>query len=164
MDPKITGMMIYYYFVCQRKLWYFCHEITMEHNSEAVKIGKAIDEQTYQQVDKHINIHDVINIDFMKRGKVLHEVKKSKKIEEATIWQVKYYLYYLKQLEVTDLTAQIDYPLLRQTVDVTLSAEDEQQISHMINAIQDIQNRAYPPTYKKKAICKACAYFDLCAI
>ena len=30
MKENITGMMVYYYFVCKRKLWYFCHEITME--------------------------------------------------------------------------------------------------------------------------------------
>ena len=27
---NITGMMIYYYFVCQRKLWYFINEITRQ--------------------------------------------------------------------------------------------------------------------------------------
>ena len=26
--------MIYYYFVCKRKLWYFCHEIRMEAENE----------------------------------------------------------------------------------------------------------------------------------
>ena len=27
MDDRITGVMVYYYFVCRRKLWYFCHDI-----------------------------------------------------------------------------------------------------------------------------------------
>ena len=27
MEERITGVMIYYYFVCKRKLWYFCHDI-----------------------------------------------------------------------------------------------------------------------------------------
>lgn len=29
---NITGIMIYYYFICERKLWYFINEINMEQN------------------------------------------------------------------------------------------------------------------------------------
>ena len=36
MENRITGVMIYYYFVCKRKLWYFCHEIRMDEYSCAV--------------------------------------------------------------------------------------------------------------------------------
>lgn len=27
MENRITGVMVYYYFVCKRKLWYFSNEI-----------------------------------------------------------------------------------------------------------------------------------------
>ena len=40
MEDKITGVMIYYYFICKRKLWYFCHQITMEEGNENVQLGK----------------------------------------------------------------------------------------------------------------------------
>ena len=40
MEDKITGVMIYYYFICKRKLWYFCHQITMEDGNENVQLGK----------------------------------------------------------------------------------------------------------------------------
>ena len=30
MGDKVTGVMVYYYFVCKRKLWFFCHQINME--------------------------------------------------------------------------------------------------------------------------------------
>ena len=96
MKKDVTGVMIYYYEVCKRKLWYFCNEIQMEQGNESVAIGKAIDEETYQRDEKHINIDNIINIDFIRSKGVLHEVKKSKKIEEASIFQVKYYLYFLK--------------------------------------------------------------------
>jgi len=46
---KITGVMIYYYFICQRKLWYFANEINMEQNSELVSIGKILDETSYRR-------------------------------------------------------------------------------------------------------------------
>ena len=54
MEDKITGVMIYYYFICKRKLWYFCHQITMEDGNENVQLGKLLDENSYARDDKHI--------------------------------------------------------------------------------------------------------------
>ena len=51
MKENITGMMVYYYFVCKRKLWYFCHEITMETENEDVLLGKLLDESSYKKND-----------------------------------------------------------------------------------------------------------------
>ena len=61
-DKRITGVMIYYYFVCKRKLWYFCHEINMESENENVQLGKLLDEKSYERDEKHINIDNVIEI------------------------------------------------------------------------------------------------------
>ena len=44
-EARITGVMVYYYFVCKRKLWYFTHEIQMEQENEAVKLGKVMEEK-----------------------------------------------------------------------------------------------------------------------
>ena len=46
MEERITGVMIYYYFVCKRKLWYFCHELVMEYVSqiENVVLGNLLDD------------------------------------------------------------------------------------------------------------------------
>ena len=87
---QITGIMIYYYFVCKRKLWYFLNQINMEQNSELVSIGKILDETTYKNEKKGILIDNTINIDFIENGAILHEIKKTKSIEEAGIWQIKY--------------------------------------------------------------------------
>ncbi len=94
MEENITGVMVYYYVVCHRKLWYFYHQIQMEQTNENVQLGKLLDENSYKREDKHINIDNVINVDFIQTTGVIHEVKKSKKIEEASIFQLKYYLYY----------------------------------------------------------------------
>lgn len=164
MYKKITGVIMYYYKVCHRKLWYFYNEIVMEHTNENVSIGKIIDEKTYQKEDKHINIDNVINIDYIKTKKVLHEVKKSNKIEEASIFQVKYYLYYLMQRGVIDVKAKIDYPLLKQTVEVVLNDEDILEIEESIKHIKLILDKDFPPELNKKRICKSCAYYELCYI
>lgn len=164
MDKEVTGVMIYYYQVCKRKLWYFSNEIQMEQGNENVLIGKAIDEGSYKRDDKHINIDNIINIDFIRSKKVLHEVKKSKKIEEASILQVKYYLYFLEKKGVFDIKGKIDYPLLKQNIDVELHDKDREDIKEILLDIKRIIEMGIPPGLEKKKICKSCAYCDLCFI
>ena len=164
MEERITGVMIYYYFVCSRKLWYFCHQINMEDENENVQLGKLLDENSYKRDDKHIEIDGIINIDFIHEKNELHEIKKSKSIEEAGIWQVKYYLYYLKKRNVDGLHGVIDYPLLKKNVDVELSDEDCKKLDDMIKEIISVKNQEYPPKLEEKKICKKCAYYDLCFI
>ena len=125
---NITGIMIYYYFICKKKLWYFINQINMEQNSELVAIGKILDEDSYKKEKKGILIDNTINIDFIKNGAVLHEVKKTKSIEEAGIWQIKYYMYYLEEKGVKNIKAKIDYPLLRETKEIILSDSDKKSI------------------------------------
>lgn len=163
MEKKITGIMIYYYHVCTRKLWYFYNDITMESSNEDVELGKLIDENSYSNDEKHINIDNVINIDFIRSDNVLHEIKKSNKIENASIWQVKYYLYYLKKRGVYT-KAIIDYPLLKKRIDVVLGQEDETYIESVIDDIYELVNNYKPPALEKKGYCKKCAYYELCYI
>lgn len=164
MEKRITGIMVYYYFVCKRKLWYFMNEINMETDNENVLLGKLLDESSYPRDDKHINIDNVINIDFIRGKNELHEVKKSKSIEEAGIWQMKYYLYYLKQRGVNGIKAKIDYPLLKEKLVVELTEKDEEQIEIIIKEINEIGQQQYPPEFLRVKICSKCAYHDLCFI
>ena len=164
MQKEITGVMVYYYEVCKRKLWYFYNEIQMEQGNENVEIGKAIDEGAYSRDKKHINIDNIINIDFIRTKGILHEVKKSNKIEEASILQIKYYLYFLKKRGVNNIRGKLDYPLLKQSVDIELTEDDIVNIEKILDNIEKIVEEKNPPLLDKKKICKACAYYDLCFI
>lgn len=161
---NITGIMIYYYFVCQRRLWYFINQINMEQNSELVKIGKILDETTYTREKKQILIDNTINIDFIKNKAVLHEVKKTKAIEEAWIWQIKYYIYYLENKGVQDIKAKIDFPLLRETKEVILEDEDREILKNVIIHIEEIGKMDKPPEIIDSKICRKCSYFDMCYV
>lgn len=160
----ITGLMVYYYFICQRKLWYFTNQINMEQNSELVTIGKIIDETTYSKEKKQILIDNTINIDFVKNGAILHEVKKTKSIEEAGIWQIKYYMYYLENKGVKNIQAKIDFPLLRESREIFLEKEDRNVLKNVTKNIQEIIKMDKPPKIINSKICKKCAYFDLCYV
>lgn len=156
--------MIYYYFVCQKKCWYSIHGIAMESENENVQIGKSLDELSYAGERKHISINDEINLDFVRKTGVIHEIKKSRKIEEAAIWQVKYYIYYLKKRHVDALTAKIDYPLLKQTIDIELSEEDEEKLEAVIGEIKRLSQQKQPKNEKKMKKCTQCAFHDLCFV
>lgn len=164
---KITGVMVYYYFVCKRKLWLFVNDVTMEQNSELVGIGKLIDETSYKREKKHILIDENINIDFLRDWKVIHEVKKSRKIEEASKWQLKYYIWLLKKKGVAIEKGILDYPLLRRREEVFLTDEDEEKLQVILKEIDAIMLLKLPPASNKKSICRICrkcAYYELCYI
>lgn len=164
MDKEITGLMVYYYEVCKRKLWYFVNEIQLEESNSNVILGKLLEENTYTRDDKKINIDGVINIDFIRSKKILHEIKKSNSIESASILQVQYYLYYLEKKGLVGLKGILDYPLLKQTVQIELTDEDRKNLENIIIRIKEILRKESPPLLEKKDICKKCAYFDLCFV
>lgn len=164
MDKDITGLMVYYYEVCKRKLWYFTNDIQLEENNSNVILGKLLEENTYTRDEKKINIDGVINIDFIRSKKILHEIKKSNSIEPASILQIQYYLYYLEKKGLVGLKGVLDYPLLKQTVEVNLSDSDRENLENIIIGIKEILGKESPPILEKKNICKKCAYFDLCFV
>lgn len=163
-EHKVTGMMIYYYFICKRKLWLSLNGISMEAEHENVQIGRTLDEVTYSNERKHLSINGEINLDFVKRSGTIHEIKKSRKIEEASIWQVKYYLYYVKERGLEGISAKIDYPLLRETIDICLTEADEEKLREVIEDIKRMLDDNIPVTVVKAKKCMQCAYYDLCFI
>lgn len=164
MDKDITGLMVYYYEVCKRKLWYFVNEIQLEENNSNVILGKLLEENTYTRDEKKINIDGVINIDFIRSKKILHEIKKSNSIEPASLLQVQYYLYYLEKKGLIGLKGILDYPLLKQIVEVNLTDKDRENLDNIIIGIKEILRKESPPALEKNGICKKCAYFDLCFV
>ena len=113
----LTGTHIAYYSICHRKLWLFSNGINMEHNSELVEQGKVIAETTYlDRARKYTELAlDGIKIDFYDaENAVVHEVKKSDKVEKAHISQVKYYLYVLHKHGILEPSAILEYPKLKQ--------------------------------------------------
>ncbi|TLD43260.1 MAG: CRISPR-associated RecB family exonuclease Cas4a [Candidatus Jettenia ecosi] len=134
----------------------------MEQNSDAVYLGKLIHETSYEREKKEIDIDNTIKIDFIGNDRVIHEVKKSDKVEEPHIWQLKYYIWYLKQKGADGITGKLNYPKLRKTLDVFLEPEDEERIQSILKEIQEIINTELPPAVERMRMCKSCSYGDIC--
>ncbi|WGS65316.1 CRISPR-associated protein Cas4 [Marinitoga aeolica] len=161
----ISGVEFYYYFICKRKLWFYTHGISLENENEDVKIGKYIEENYYKNSQKNIMINDEINIDLIRDKKVIHEIKKSRSFEEASIWQLKYYIYYLNMYGVDVKEGIIDYPNLRKRIKVVYEEKDKKFIEKIINEINIIKNsKKIPEKNLKTSICKKCAFCEFCYI
>ena len=106
----------------------------------------------------------VTGYDLCPEHKELHEVKKSKAVEDAGIWQVKYYLYYLWKRGVKGIKGKVDYPLLKKSVIVELSENDIKTLEKIIGEITEIECMDTPPMIVNSKLCKKCAYYDLCFI
>lgn len=157
----VTATQINYFFVCKRKLWLFSHNITMEHNSELVELGSLLHKDSYEKKRKEIEF-DGIKIDFFEKNKTLiHEVKKSEAIEKSHIWQMKYYLYRLKELGV-EVEGEIDYPLQKKTEKLSLTDQDQKIILNIISKLKQILEEPLPPKSVDQKICKKCSYYEFC--
>ncbi|MDZ7336745.1 MAG: CRISPR-associated protein Cas4 [candidate division KSB1 bacterium] len=163
-SPQFTGTQINYYFHCRRQLWLFSHHITCEQDSDLVRLGKLIHEESYEREHKEIEI-DHLKLDFFDiREGVLHEVKKSDSFEQAHEWQVLFYLYFLKSKGIEGFKGEINYPRLRKCVEVVLTPEKEQQLIEILGDIQRIIRSPDAPPVQAISLCKKCSYFELCWI
>ena len=163
--PNITATLINLYHVCHRELWLHANEIRMEHTSDTVTEGKLIGENTYtDRAAKYTELElEGIKIDYYDtRNKVVHEIKKSDKMEAAHEAQVKYYLYKLRQHGIEGATGILEYPSLRHTAQVELRDQDIVDIQRWEVEILDIINREEMPSVIHKPVCKRCSYYEFC--
>lgn len=136
----------------------------MEQNSDVVAMGRFISDTTYERKKHEIRIDNIVLDNYDSKTKTIHEVKKSDKMEETHIWQVKYYISVLKEKGIDGVKGKIDYPKLRQTVDVELTEKDIMQLGEIEKSINTILNKDKPPDVINKSFCKKCSYYDLCYI
>jgi len=162
---QITGTHLNYYFICHRKLWLFANGIQMEHTSDLVYEGKLIHENSYpQRSEKYEEVQiGGIKIDFYDtKNKVIHELKKSNKIETAHEWQLKYYIYIFEKAGIEGVSGILEYPKLRKKEEVFLSDIDRERILEIEKEIETIINSETCPNVINSKICKRCSYYDFC--
>lgn len=175
-NMNLTATHINYYHICHRKLWLFSNGIKMEHTSEVVADGKLLHETSYpQRAEKYreINLSFSLNdhldlfgkIDFYDAAaKVIHEIKRSDKMEEAHECQVKFYIYLLELNGIEGVTAILEYPKLRNTKEIFITPGDREYLNGMfVKIAQIVQSEVCPDRINSK-ICKSCSYYELCYV
>ncbi len=161
----ITGTHFNYFLLCHRKLWLFASGINMEQESDLVYEGKLLHESAYpQRTSKYEEVEiGGIKVDYYDaKRKVIHEIKKSNKVDHAHEWQLKYYIYVFEQYGITGVSGVLEYPLLRKTENIALSDTDRGNIRQMMSDITGVINQPTCPPLVKKGICRNCSYFEFC--
>ena len=162
--PSVTGVMMQYYYTCKRELWFYGNRINMNYDDENIRIGKQIQHESYRRdADRrNVLIDGTISIDIIDGEKTVYEVKKSAALEEASVMQLKYYLWYLKKFKGLEMDGVLAYPTSRDRRSVELTEEDEKKIEAAITNIHEIISRDVPPKRQEKPFCDACSFYDLC--
>jgi CRISPR-associated exonuclease Cas4 len=139
----------------------------MEHTSDRVAEGKLIGETSYpQRAEKYTEIEiGGSKIDFYDaKNRVIHEVKKSDSMEQAHEWQVKYYIWLLKQNGIEGVKGILEYPKLRQTKYIDFTDEDHNYLKQTVQQIEAIiGNESCPPVINAR-LCKQCSYYEFCYV
>jgi len=167
-ELRIGGTEVHYYVLCPRKLWWFAHGMEQEHvqgntGQENVELGQLLHRESYpDKTRKDVLIDGLLRLDFTENGAV-HEIKKSKGGERATLYQLLYYLYYLKHEKGIETTGVIDYPKLRKRQEVVLTPEREAEVEKILAGVQAVREQPNPPAVAAPMpLCKLCAYQELC--
>lgn len=160
---SINGTQINYYFICKTKLWLFSHNIQMEQESDNVKLGKNLHENSYKK-ENEVLIDNLINVDFIKNNNPIeiHEVKKTQSMKKSHEFQLLYYIYYLRNEKgLNNIVGYLNYPENRKKIKIELTDEKEKELKDVLEDINNIINSNIPKP-KKSRICRKCAYFEFC--
>lgn len=147
----------------------------MEHTSDIVYDGKLLHETSYpQRPERYEEI--LISADykgitllgqidyFDKQNHVVHEIKRSNKVENAHNQQVKFYLWLLELNGIEGSIGLLEYPKLHKTEEVSLEQEDRERLKEITIEIKSlIKSEICPPIIKTK-ICKSCSYYEFCYV
>jgi len=172
---NVNATLINLFRVCQRECWLHANGINMEHSSDLVADGKLIEEESYQQrselytqIDLSANYEGISlsgKVDFFDtKNSVVHETKRSNKVEKAHIWQVKFYLWLLKLNGIETEKGVIEYPRLREKEIIFLEESDINYLQKSIVKIKELLNNETCPPVINAKICKSCSYYDFCYV
>jgi len=146
---RVGGTEVHYYVLCPRKLWWFSHGMEQEHvegsaAAESVALGQLLHKESYpDKAKKDVLIDDLLRLDFTDDG-VVHEVKRSKGGQRATLFQLLYYLYYLKREKGIQTTGVIDYPKQRRREQVALTPDLEAEVERVIDGVRRTRDAHAP--------------------
>lgn len=175
--PRIGGMLVGYHVICPRKAWLSMRGLWMEQDSDAVAIGRLIDQTSYAREKKAVDVTAtapdgtelVGKIDWADlREGVLHETKKSRAVEDAHRLQLRFYLWLLKLAGVTradgaPYSGMLNYPALKRTEPVSLTPADEQYLAETVAELRRLAAQPTPPPrIPKRQFCRRCAFEELC--
>jgi CRISPR-associated exonuclease Cas4 len=158
---RVTGVMMQYYFVCERELWFLSRNVEIDRDNPNIVRGTRVDEESYERKKSNFHVDGNVAIDVLDNGKVV-EVKPSSKLEEPARMQLLYYLWYLKKVAGVEREGVLAHPTEKEREEVKLTEENEEKVEEAIRGVHEIVNSETPPPAEEKPFCDSCAYYDFC--
>ena len=160
-EVRITGLMVQYYHVCRRELWFMSRGIDIDRETTNIQRGTHVDENSYQSSRSSFMIGNRIQLDVLDSGDVM-EVKVSSSLEEPARMQLLFYLWYLQEIHDIEKDGILAYPKERKRETITLNDSTTEKVESTIEGILAVVNREQPPELEKKSYCDSCLYQDIC--
>ncbi|MCX7706266.1 MAG: CRISPR-associated protein Cas4 [bacterium] len=161
---RVTGTLIWYYFICKRQVWLMAHEINPFQNDPFLEIGRFLHAESYAREKKEIEV-DGMKFDILRSKEkgsiVIAEIKKSSKFLESATMQLCFYLYRLRRIGIK-ARGEILVPQEKKKFEVDLDDEKIVKLEQAIVDIKNIMQAKKPPEAKKINFCKHCAYAEFC--
>jgi CRISPR-associated exonuclease Cas4 len=158
---RVTGVMMQYYHVCERELWFVANDIEIDRNNASVVRGTAVDERSYGDRNRENLRLGMVSLDLLEDGRVV-EIKPSSALTEPAEMQLSYYLWYLDRVAGVERDGVLAHPRERRREPVELTADRADAVESAIRGIADIIDRPEPPAAEEKPFCESCAYHDFC--
>lgn len=162
-EPKVpvTGLMIQYYHVCRRELWFMSRGIDIDRSTANIVRGTHTDETSYRDQRDSFQINGRIQIDVLEDGDIM-EVKVSSSLEKPPRMQLLYYLWYLDRILDIEREGVLAYPRERKRETVELTDETSRKVEETIAGVIRTVEQDSPPPLEKKPYCDSCLYQDIC--
>ncbi len=160
---KVSGTLMWYYFVCKREVWLMSREVTPFEEDDLLEIGRLIHEDSYKREKKEVDLFSM-KIDVLRKANgrlLIGEMKKSSSYLMPARMQLLFYLYRLKEMGIS-AEGELLVPKERKKEKVILSEEAEEKVKNAITDIQKIIALETPPPAVKTHFCNKCAYKDFC--
>jgi len=157
----VTGLMVQYYHVCERELWFMSRGIDIDRETTNIQRGTHVDETSYQDSRRSFMIGNRIQLDLLDSGAVM-EIKVSSTLEKPARMQLLFYLWFLKYVYDIEKDGVLAYPTERKRESVQLDKRATAEIERTIIGILDLVAEETPPELSKKPYCDSCLYQDLC--
>ncbi|WP_303235754.1 CRISPR-associated protein Cas4 [Methanosphaera cuniculi] len=163
-DNEITGVMVQYYMVCKRELWFYLNQVNMNYDNDDINIGRLIHENSYKHERKEFRVDNVV-FDFVqfKDKLTVFEVKKSSKLTIGALYQLYYYLYILRKAGIV-ADGMLVYPKEKKRERIVLSDEIICELDEILLDILEIADYITPPKAEIKPFCRRCSFMELCLI
>ncbi|HHX10174.1 MAG TPA: CRISPR-associated protein Cas4 [Firmicutes bacterium] len=162
-DLRVTGTLVWYYYVCKRQVWLMAHQINPDEDDPNIEYGRFLQEIAYGREKKEFSVGSS-RLDIVQRMDgtlIVSEVKKTSRHEKSATMQL---LFYLKELceRGVDASGELRFPEERRRKTIRLTEATLQELRSVEDSIIDLITQSLPPEPVRIGLCRSCGYSEFC--